>query len=105
MDWSSCSYNGVATIGCIPPLIANLVYWLVLLVGTIAVIFIIIGGIRFIVSGGDAKKLEGARKTVVFAVLGLIIVFLSFFIVNFIASTTGIGCINTNRPLTFSSCK
>lgn len=105
MDWSRCNYNGVATIDCIPPLIANLVYWLILLVGTIAVIFIIVGGIRFIVSGGDAKKLDGARKTVVFSVLGLMLVFLSFFIINFIASTTGIGCINTNNPLTFSSCR
>lgn len=96
--------NGVATIDCIPPLIATLIYWLVLLVGTIAVIFIIIGGIRFILSGGDPKKLDQAKKTITFAVLGLILVFLSFFIVNFIAETTGIGCINTSMPFSFGVC-
>lgn len=104
MDWGACSYNGVATIDCIPPLIANLIYWLILLVGTIAVIFIIIGGIRFILSGGDSKKLEQAKKTVGFSVLGLLLVFLSFFIINFIAQITGIGCLNTNWPLTFGTC-
>ena len=105
MDWKACSYKGVATIDCIPPLIANLIYWLILLVGTIAVVFIIVGGIRFIISGGDAKKLDQAKKTISFSVLGLLLVFLSFFIINFIAGTTGIGCIKASKPLSFSSCK
>lgn len=104
MDWKSCSYSGVATIDCLPPLIATFIYWLILLVGTIAVIFIIVGGIRFVISGGDPKKLDQAKKTIGFSILGLVLVFLSFFIINFIASTTGIGCIKASNPLSFSSC-
>lgn len=105
MNWKSCSYQGVATIDCIPPIIANLIYWLILLVGTIAVIFIIIGGIRFIISGGDPKKIDQAKKTIGFSIAGLLLVFLSFAIINFIASTTGVGCIQASNILTFESCK
>ncbi len=103
MNWS-CGKNGVATIGCIPILITNLIYWALLLAGSVGVIFIIIGGIRFLISGGDAKKLDQARKTIALAVLGLFLMFLSFFIINLIAGITGVGCLNASHPLSFKTC-
>jgi hypothetical protein len=42
--------------------------------GTIGVIFIIIGGIKYILSGGNVKRLEAAKKTVTYAIAGLAIV-------------------------------
>jgi len=56
--------------------------------GTVALIVIIISGLRFIVSGGESKSVETAKKTMTFAVLGLLLVFLSFFILNVIAYVT-----------------
>lgn len=44
--------------------------------------FLIIGGIRWITSGGDKHGVETARKTVIFAVIGLAVVFSSFLIIN-----------------------
>ncbi|MBQ3348367.1 hypothetical protein IJJ36_04030 [Candidatus Saccharibacteria bacterium] len=56
------------------------------IVGIVAVIMLIIGGIRYVVSGGDAKKVTDAKNTVLYAIIGLIICFLAFAIVNFVIS-------------------
>ena len=54
------------------------------IVGIVAVIMLIIGGIRYVVSGGDAKKVTDAKNTILYAIIGLIICFLAFAIVNFV---------------------
>ena len=57
------------------------------IVGVIAVIMLIIGGIRYVISGGDAKKVTDAKNTVLYAIIGLIIAFLAFAIVNFVITS------------------
>ena len=57
------------------------------IVGIIAVIMLIIGGIKYVVSGGDSKKVTDAKNTVLYAIIGLIISFLAFAIVNFVISS------------------
>lgn len=52
--------------------------------------FLIYGGISYITSGGDKQKVANARQKLTYTVVGLIIVFLAFFIVNFIGSLFGI---------------
>ena len=54
------------------------------IVGIVAVIMLIIGGIRYVVSGGDSKKVTDAKNTILYAIIGLIICFLAFAIVNFV---------------------
>jgi cytochrome bd-type quinol oxidase subunit 2 len=56
------------------------------IVGIVAVIMLIIGGIKYVISGGDAKKVTDAKNTVLYAIIGLIITFLAFAIVNFVIS-------------------
>ena len=56
------------------------------IVGIIAVVMLIIGGIKYVVSGGDAKKVTDAKNTVLYAIIGLVIAFLAFAIVNFVIS-------------------
>ena len=56
------------------------------IVGIIAVIMLIIGGIKYVLSGGDAKKVTDAKNTVLYAIIGLVIAFLAFAIVNFVIS-------------------
>jgi len=85
----------VATVDCVFQLMANLIYWLLIFSGTIALIIIIISGIRFITSGGEAKSVETAKKGMTFAVLGLLLVFLSFLILNTIAFVTNVACIKS----------
>ncbi len=50
----------------------------------IALAFLIWGGIKWITSGGDKSGVEEARNHVIAAVVGLIIVFLSYFILNLV---------------------
>ena len=56
------------------------------IVGIIAVIMLIIGGIKYVTSGGDSKKVTDAKNTVLYAIIGLVIAFLAFAIVNFVIS-------------------
>lgn len=56
------------------------------IVGIIAVIMLIVGGIKYVISGGDAKKVTDAKNTVLYAIIGLVIAFLAFAIVNFVIS-------------------
>ena len=56
------------------------------IVGIIAVVMLIIGGIKYVVSGGDAKKVTDAKNTVLYAIIGLVIAFLAFAIVNFVVT-------------------
>jgi hypothetical protein len=52
--------------------------------GAIAVIMIVIGGIRYATSGGDSSSIKGAKDTILYAVIGLIVAILAYAIVNFV---------------------
>lgn len=57
---------------------------LLFLIGAISVIMLIIGGIRYTVSAGDAGNVTAAKNTILYAIVGLIIAFLAFAIVNWV---------------------
>ena len=65
---------------------------ILLIVGLISVIMLVYGGLRYILSGGDSKKVTDAKNTVLYAIIGLIISLLAFAIVNFVLnSVIGVG--------------
>lgn len=68
-----------------------LVNALLFLIGLVAVIMIIFGGFKYITSSGDAGKLESAKNTILYAVVGLLVAILAFAIVNFVISTFSSG--------------
>lgn len=85
----SCTENGVATFACIPILLTNLVT-LLLIGSAIATLFmLILGGIKFSLSGGDPKKVQNARSTMTYAIIGVVLVFLSFIIIRTLSTITG----------------
>lgn len=51
--------------------------WILGFAGALAVLFIILGGIQYITSAGDPKKVETAKKTLTYAIIGLIFIVLS----------------------------
>lgn len=57
------------------------------IVGVVAVIMLIIGGIRYVISGGDAKKVTDAKNTVLYAIIGLVIAVFAYAIVNFVITS------------------
>ncbi len=67
-------------------MIKNVVNTLLVVIGIIAVIMIVIGGIRYTLSGGDAASTKSARDTILYAVVGLVIAMMAYAIVNFVVS-------------------
>ena len=66
-----------------------------LIVGLISVIMRVYGGLRYILSGGDSKKVTDAKNTILYAIIGLIISMLAYAIVHFVLnSVIGVGTTN-----------
>lgn len=63
--------------------IFNTVY---MVAGIVAVIVIIVGGIRYASSNGDASGVKSAKNTVLYAVVGLIVIIMAATITNFVIS-------------------
>lgn len=59
---------------------------IVAVVGFLAVVMIVLGGISFVTSQGDTAKVAKARNTILYGVVGLVVALLAFAIVNFVLS-------------------
>jgi hypothetical protein len=55
-----------------------------IVVGVVSVIMIIIGGLKYITSGGDSGNVTGAKNTILYAIIGLVVVALAQIIVRFV---------------------
>ena len=69
--------------------ITNIINGVIAALGIVAVIIIIIGGVSYMTSSGDAARLKKAKDTILYACIGLVISVLSFAIVNFTISIIG----------------
>lgn len=74
-----------------PGIVGNIVQVLFIIAIALSVIFLIWGGIRWIMSGGDKGKVEAARSTIMAAIIGLFVSLLAYFIVNLVVSMLGGG--------------
>lgn len=66
--------------------------------GPIAVLMIAIGGLRYVTSRGDQNAMEEAKKTILWAVIGLVVIILSFAIVTNVISVLNIPTAPANPP-------
>ena len=64
--------------------IESIVNILIFVVGAASVIMIVIGGIRYVLSGGDANATQGAKNTILYAIVGIIVAAVAYSIVNFV---------------------
>ncbi len=62
-----------------------------LIVGVIAVIMIIVGGLKYITSSGDSNNVSAAKNTILYAIIGLIVVALAQVIVRFVLTKVNPG--------------
>lgn len=83
-DAPGCTYlNGdIPSLGCLADVIVNIINLLFAFLGTVTVLIIIFGAIKFVVSSGDPKAIETAKKTITYAIIGAIVVLLAFLIIN-----------------------
>ena len=57
------------------------------IIGAVAVIMLIIGGIRYTVSGGDSNAITSAKNTILYAIIGIIVAILAYAIVSFVITS------------------
>lgn len=57
---------------------------LIFIVGALSVLMIIIGGLRYVTSNGDAAGLKGAKDTIMYSLIGVVVALLSYALVSFV---------------------
>lgn len=67
----------------------RIIDWALYFGGAIAVIYLIYGGFMYITSAGDNEKAEQGKRTLTFAIIGIILIALSFIIVGWVMSALG----------------
>ncbi len=75
-------------------IIRNLIQFALVIAGIIFFFMLVIGGIRWILSGGDKGQTEAARNQITAALVGLVIVFAAWAIANLIKAFFGVDIIN-----------
>ena len=90
---SSCGTAGTGNATGLSGIASKIVSIFSIIVGIVAVIMIIYGGFRYITSGGDSSKVGNAKNSLVYAIVGLIIVALAQLIVHYVLNTanTAVG--------------
>ena len=73
--------------GCVDAntLVTNAVQWFIGIAGAVALIFVVYGGIAYTTSAGDPSKLQKAKSTIIYALIGLAIVGLAEAITAFVS--------------------
>ena len=79
-----------ATLQDLEVIFGNVVGIILGLAGIIFFVILIIGGFKYITSGGDPQKVEGAKKTLTAGIGGLVLLVLAFLIILFIENFTGV---------------
>jgi len=96
-DSAICQSSGDTVAGFLSTGVNLLLY----ILGAIAVVMIIVGGIYYVVSGGDATATTKAKNTILYSVVGLIVALLAYAIVNFVISsfTSSVKTDNTSQSI------
>lgn len=90
-----CNFNDTAnptSLACVPLFLSNIINAAAILAGVASIFFIVWAGTRYITSGGDPEKVAKARGTITFAIIGLVIILLSFLIIKIFTQVTGADC-------------
>ena len=81
-----CGYNT----STLAKIITNSITMLLIIAVLASLFFLIAGGIKWITSGGDKAGVEQARNWIIASIVGLVITFLSFFIISFVLNFFGL---------------
>lgn len=78
--------GGPATKSFLGTLVFQIIQIALAVVGSIAVVFLLVGGYRYVIAHGNEELAESAKQTIYHAIIGFVIVILSFAIVRLIAN-------------------
>ena len=83
---SAVGGSGAPTLGSVIKTIINVLLYIL---GAIAVVMIVIGGIRYTTSNGEGQAISSAKNTILYSVIGLIVAVMAYAIVNFVLTSFG----------------
>ena len=81
--------------GSIDSIILNILLLVIILVGLISLAMVLYGGFLYITSRGEQSNIEKSRKVITSAIIGIIIVALSFFLAKFVMNLFGVPTCNS----------
>jgi len=81
----------VATLQGFECLVGNILRTAIPIIGLATFVMLIVGSFQFLTSQGNPKEMEGAKKTISFAIFGLILALSAWLIINFLSAFTGVG--------------
>jgi len=86
---SECAAEGLKDIsdGNETPLmdtVTNIINLIIFVVGIVAVVMLVIGGVQYTMSQGDATQVKKAKDTILYGIVGLVVAILAWAIVNFV---------------------
>jgi hypothetical protein len=103
---ASCINDGVNSTGgtggsaSVGDIIKTVVNVLLYILGAVAVIMIIIGGIKYTTSQGDSSAVTSAKNTILYSVIGLIVALIAYAIVNLVVTSFAAKPATTNTTTT-----
>lgn len=83
---SDCGSTTTTGAGKVQGVVTTMLDYFSVIVGLLAVVMLIFAGLKFITAGGDSSKVQSARQSIVYAVIGLVVVALAQVIVQFVLS-------------------
>ncbi len=89
-DMQACRKSGDCTLNDFVRLFANASQWILGIVGSLALLMFVYGGVMFLISAGSSEKVTQAKQIILGAIIGLVIVFTSYMIIQFTMSALGI---------------
>src|SRR3990167_5978780 len=86
-------------------IVGFLVAFIIVIAFLAALLYIVIGAFQWITSGGDKQKVADARNHIIAAIIGLIVIALSFVIINVVLQALGLGDLRNLKILTLPEFK
>jgi hypothetical protein len=75
----------------VPRLIGNIIKTVLAIVGALALAMFIYGGFTWLTSGGSAEKIKKGKDILIWAVIGLVVIFASYSLVDFLLTAFGVS--------------
>jgi len=85
--------DDVANFGDLTNMVERLIRTVGALAGVGLFIALVMGGFTFLFSGGDAKKLESAKNSITYALIGIVVIAGAYLIIQLISQFTGVTSI------------
>lgn len=73
----------------LPSTILQIVNYVLVIVGVVALAYLVYGGFLYITAQGDGKKIEQAKNTIIYAVIGIVVIGIAAAVVNFVIRGVG----------------